>query len=55
MKSEEKTLEKCKTCPYALGYVQTLISPCPKCVGKNSIFGEHPPMPVDSKKIFRKM
>lgn len=46
---EKKTPEKCKTCPYALGYIQTLVDPCPKCTGKASIFGEGVPAPNDER------
>lgn len=28
---EKKTPEKCKTCPYALGLIQTLANPCERC------------------------
>lgn len=45
MKREKKTPEKCKTCPYALGFINTLVDPCPKCMGKTSIFGKGVPMP----------
>lgn len=47
MKQKEKTPEKCRTCPYALGYIQTLVDPCPKCTGKASIFGECTPVSID--------
>lgn len=42
MKREKKPPEKCKTCPYALGFINTLVDPCPKCEGKTSIFGVQP-------------
>lgn len=47
---EKKTPEKCKTCPYALGYVKTLIYLCPKCVGKKSIFEVCLPISISNSK-----
>ena len=25
----------CAKCPYYLGFIKTLVSPCPTCMGKN--------------------
>ncbi len=42
MNLRKKKRKKCKTCAYALGYVKTLVCPCPKCTGKTSIFKMYP-------------
>lgn len=34
--------KKCETCAYAQGFIKTLIDPCPRCVGKTSIFPVDP-------------
>ena len=49
----KETPEKCKTCPYALGYIVTCVDPCPRCMGETSIFGKVPPALVWPVKIFR--
>lgn len=31
MKSRKHIIPPCSKCPYKLGYVKTLVNPCPRC------------------------